>query len=341
MSSINGISSSTGSANSGDAWAQLRAARAATQSRIQNQLLAKVDSDGSGGVDSSELQTALDTIAKKTGVAIDTSATDLLAKADKNGDGTLGAAELEKALQSVLPPPSTMAFAQSRSSDSTSKAQAADDLFAKVDADGNGSIDKSELTALMNAMAQDEPASGSTTGTTSANDDKFASLDTNGDGSLTQAEFNAGRPSGGAGGAGGPGGPGGPGGMPPPPASGSSTDSTTYDPLDTNKDGVVSALELAAGAASGATTTDPLTALFEAVDTDGDGKLSASETDALAKQVATALETLQKASSDTSSSAGEDKPFDLRTLTQLVLKQYEAIANNQSAASTSTLDATA
>ncbi|APW39077.1 hypothetical protein RD110_19225 [Rhodoferax koreense] len=294
MSSINGIS---GGGASGDAWAQLRAARAATQSRIQNQLLAKVDADGSGGVDSSELQTALDTIAKKTGVAVDTKATDLLAKADQNGDGSLGAAELEKALQSALPPPSTMDFAQSRSADNTAamaaKSQAADDLFAKVDADGNGSIDKTELNALMQAMAQDEPATRSTTsspGANSANDDRF----------------------------------------------------------DTNKDGVVSALELAAGTASGAAPTDPLAALFEAVDTDGDEKLSVSETDALAKQAATALETLQKASSMTGNSDGnggtaEDKPFDLRTLAQLVLKQYEAIASQGSSASTSasTLNATA
>jgi hypothetical protein len=134
---------------------------------------------------------------------------------------------------------------------------------------------------------------------------------------------------------------------PPPPAGGGATDdSTTYDPLDTNKDGVVSALELAAGKAAGADTTDPLTALFKAVDTDGDQKLSVSETDALAKQVATALETMQNAAATanadgSTSGNGDDKPVDLRALAQLVLKQYEDIANNQASTNTSTLSATA
>jgi len=327
MSTISSINNT-----SGDGWAQFRAARAATQNRIQNDLLSKVDADGSGSIDSSELQSALNTIATKTGVTINTTATDLLAKADGNGDGSLDAAELDKALQSVLPPPSTMEFAQSRSADSTSaRGQAGDDLFSTVDADGSGSIDQSELTALMEAMAQDDTSS-----TSSANDAQFAKLDTNGDGNLSQAEFDAGRPSGGPGG---PGGPQGAGGMPPPPTS--SSDNNSYDPLDTNHDGVVSASELAA--ASGTTSTDPLAALFDAVDTDGDQQLSASETDALAKQVATVLDTLQQASSDTSNNGNgsQDQPLDLRTLAQLVLKQYEDIAKNQSSTTTSTLSATA
>jgi len=338
MSTISSINNT-----SGDGWAQFRAARAATQNRIQNDLLSKVDADGSGSIDSSELQSALNTIATKTGVTINTTATDLLAKADGNGDGSLDATELDKALQSVLPPPSTMDFAQSRSADSTSaRGQAGDDLFSTVDADGSGSIDQSELTALMEAMAQDDTSSAS-----SANDTQFAKLDTNGDGSLSQAEFDAGRPSGGPGG---PGGPQGAGGMPPPPpptsssSSSSSSDNNSYDPLDTNHDGVVSASELAA--ASGTTSTDPLAALFDAVDTDGDQQLSASETDALAKQVATVLETLQQASSDTGTNGNngngnQDQPLDLRTLAQLVLKQYEDIAKNQSSTTTSTLSATA
>lgn len=365
--------------NSSNGWAQLSAARAANQSKMQERMLAKADTDGNGSIDSTELQTVLDRVSEKTGVTIGTSAKDLLAKADANGDGSLGAAELGQALQSVLPPPpSTMDFAQSRSSDSTTTSQASDDLFAKVDTDGNGSIDQSELASLMQAMSarhahgadsgasdssgtSSDTAASTATSTTAdtASSDLFAKLDTDGDGKLTQAEFDAGRPSG----------PHGAGGMPPPPPGGmggpggvggaggaSSADSTTYDPLDTNEDGVVSAAEAAAGAAaSGTTSTDPLEALFKAIDTDGDQKLSASETDAFAKQVATALETMQSSASSTtgttsdsnsnSSSDGNSnsgqQPFDLKTLAQLVLKQYEDIAKNQASTTTSTLSATA
>ncbi|MDB5850251.1 MAG: hypothetical protein JWP29_4003 [Rhodoferax sp.] len=305
MSTIGSI----GSSGNSNAWAQVNAAN---QSRMQNRLLKQVDADGSGIVDGSELQTALDTIAKKTGVTFSTTAADVLAKADTDGNGSLGAAELDQALQSLLPPsPSTMAFAQSR------------------------------------ASAQDATASGQTDSTAD-----FAGLDTDGNGSLSQSEFNAGRTQGGAHAAGG---------MPPPPphaagGSGSAND-TRYDPLDTNQDGVVSAAELAAASASGAESTDPLKALFDAVDTDGDQKISASETDALAQQVATALETLKGASSTASSSSTSssgtgsgtgtdsrgqgDQPLDLRTLAQQVLKQYEAIANNLATTGTSALNATA
>lgn len=85
-------------------------------------LLAKMDTDGSGGVNATELQGLLDDVSKKTG---------LVQQYDSDGDGSLNADELGKTMQSVLPPPpSTMAFAQSRSDSSTdATGQAGDDLF--------------------------------------------------------------------------------------------------------------------------------------------------------------------------------------------------------------------
>lgn len=339
MSSISGVSSGSSSG-----WAQLAATRAANQAKMQEWLLSEADADGSGGIDTSELQTVLDGVSEKTGVKLDISASDLLAQADSDGNGTLGAAELGQAMQSVLPPPpSTMEFAQGRSGE---PGQAGDDLFSKVDADGNGSIDESELATLMQKMSgSGNTQASNATDATDASTELFAKLDTDGDGSLTQAEFDAGRP-------GSAGGPQGAGGMPPPPPGGmggaggaaSASNSETYDPLDTNEDGIVSAAELAAGEAAGATssTVDTLNALFDAIDTDGDHKLSSSETDAFAQQVAAALQTMQSSassSSDSSTASNEEKkPFDLQTLAQLVLKQYQAIAENQSAtASTGTL----
>lgn len=226
MASISSIS------NNGNAWAAQAAERKA-------KLFAKTDTDGSGGVDSTELQSLMDKVSERTGVTNPSSATDLMSKLDTNGDGTLDATELQKGIPSIVPLPSTMEFAQAH-------------------------------------------------------------------------------------GAGGPP----PGGPPPAGAAGaSSSDNTVYDPLDTNKDGIVSAAEAAASAANGtSSTTDTLQALLKAIDTDKDGKLSNTEADAFAKQVSTAVETLQKSS--TTGANGSDR-IDINQLAQQVLKQYAAIAAGQ------------
>lgn len=160
-------------------------------------------------------------------------------------------------------------------------------MFAKVDSDGSGSVDATELAAMLahtgqsgdsaellkkmdansdGSLSSDElgqgmrellPPAASTLdfaqsrGAANDEDDPFAALDTDGDGQLSRAEFDAG-PSQQARGPGGMGGTGGPppgAGGPPPVQGGSSTSaaSTTYDPLDVNQDGTVSQIERLAG----------------------------------------------------------------------------------------------
>ncbi len=240
MSSINGVS------GTGNPWAALNTQR-------QARMFAKADSDGSGSVDKAELSTVLSKISEKTGVSLDGNIDDTFSKMDSNGDGSLSSDELAQGMQSLMPPPpSTMDFAQGRGD--ASGGDKSDDLFAKIDTNGDGSIDKTEMAAFTDKMKKahaDKDASGTTNA--SGSDDFFSKLDTDGDGKLTQAEFDAGRPEksthGGPNGpdgpppAGGPGGPGGAGGT----KSASSSDSKTYDPLDTNQDGVVSELERLVG----------------------------------------------------------------------------------------------
>ena len=227
MASISSIS------NGGNAWAAQAAERKA-------KLFAKTDTDGSSGVDSTELQTLMDKVSERTGVTNTRTAADLVTELDADSNGSLDADELKNGIASIVPLPSTVEFSQTR-------------------------------------------------------------------------------------GAGGPP----PGGPPPAGAAeaASGGDSTTYDPLDTNKDGIVSAAEAAAGAANGTTsTTDTLQALLKAIDTDKDGKLSNTEADAFAKQVSTAVETLQKSS--TTGANGSDR-IDINQLAQQVLKQYAAIVAGQ------------
>lgn len=321
------------------AWSSASVQRANRPAPSPERLLAKIDADGSGGVDSTELQGLVEKVAKKTGVSADTSAADLLTQFDANGDGNLNADELGKTMESLLPARSTMDFAQSRATDGSASStagatgQAGDDLFGKVDSDGDGSVSKTELQALLEAMS-----GGTASKTGVSSDDAFAALDTDSDGSLSQAEFDAGRPPGDGPQAGSmpppPGGPEGAGG-----AQASSTSSTTYDPLDTNEDGVVSLTERLAGNSS-TSEQDAVTALFNAIDTDGDKTISSAES----RSFMDALQQAADGASGQASGSGEEsrQTTDLARLADFARHQYEMAANDWSNSSrTSSLSAVA
>jgi Ca2+-binding EF-hand superfamily protein len=120
---------------------------------------------------------------------------------------------------------------------SASQTQMLEKLFSKIDKNGDGKIDKDELTAFKAASQ-----SGSATNSTSV-DDIFNKLDTNQDGSISKDEFKAGmakmRHHHGAGG-------------PPPPSTDSSQDSSSttvediFKSIDTDGDGTISKSEFKA-----------------------------------------------------------------------------------------------
>jgi hypothetical protein len=117
--------------------------------------------------------------------------------------------------------------------------------------------------------------------------------------------------------------------MPPPPPPGgagsSSASSTTYDPLDTNENGVVSVQERLAGSSS----TDPLQALFKAIDTNSDSKINASESDAFIKQLTSQVEAMAQSAQNknTSASTGSQSKQDSFDLAQLARRAYGQIAS--------------
>lgn len=300
MSSISGISSAS------SAWSGMSTMRGHRPPGGMDpaKMFAKVDADGSGGVDKSELQSLLDDVTQKTGVSNSTSTDELFSQIDSNGDGNLSQDELGEGMKSIMPPPpSTMDFAQSRSG-------SGDDLFGKLDTDGSGAVSQEELQALLDKVASDH---GTDSTSASSGSDMFAKLDTDGNGSLSQAEFKAGRPQDGQG-------PQGAGGMPPPPPGGAmgskDTGSTSYDPLDTNEDGVVSAEERMAAT----TSNDSLQALFKAIDTDGDSTISSTESE-------TFIQELTAQYNAASTSAQEKARLDL---SQLVMQAYQQIASGLS-----------
>lgn len=235
MSSISGVSGSS------NAWAAVSAQRAQHQAKM----FAKVDTDSSGGVDQTELSSMLSDVASKTGASLGDSQ-ELFTKMDSNADGSLSSDELDKGMKDLMPPPSTMDFAQSRGIGGSNGSQ--DDLFSKVDTDSDGAVSKDELQVLTDKIKSESGQDVS---------QDFSLLDADGSGSLSQAEFDASRPQPPAGaqgpqGAQGPGGPGGPGGSPPSGGPGGagkteSSSTTTYDSLDTNQDGTVSEMERMVG----------------------------------------------------------------------------------------------
>lgn len=338
MSTISGVSSAS------SAWSNMSATRSNRPpgGMSPDKMFAKVDTDGSGGVDKTELQGLLDKVAQKTGVANSSSSDQLFSKMDSNGDGSLSKDELGKGMKDIMPPPSTVDFAQSRSDSTDSSTSGKDDLFAKVDTNGDGSVSQAEMKSLMDIMdkmasgsGSDSTSSASATSDTSSSgtsstssSDMFSKLDTNGDRSLSKAEFEAGRPQGGNG-------PQGAGGMPPPPggaggaggASNSSASSSTYDPLDTNQDGVVSAKERIAGSLS----TDAVQSLFKSIDTDSDSKISSSESDAFIKQLTSQVASLGQSAQNTDTSSGTNSPSKSKhesfDLAQLARQAYDQIAS--------------
>ena len=334
MTSISSVSSS--------AWSGMGMQRSQRATPSPERLMSKIDTDQSGGVNDTELQGLLDKVAQKTGTQL--SAADVRTQFDTDGNGQLSSDELGKTMQSILPPPSTMDFAQQRASSSTnadSTGEAGDDLFAKVDTDGDNAISSTELQALLEAMS-----GGTASQTGVSSDDAFATLDTDGDGSLTQAEFDAGRPAG-QGGHGG--GIGGPGGMPPPPPAGaaqdsdSSTASAQDDALDTNGDGVVSLSERLAGQTA-SVQQDAVAALFQSIDTDGDQQISSSESSAFIQALtsaygssatSTSTSTASSNSAQDSASTASSPRGELMHLAELARQRYAEAANSWSSSTSS------
>lgn len=319
---------------SSSTWASAPTPRPGGAGRLAEQLMSKFDTDNSDGVDSSELQSLLEDVAKKTGVSSTSSADDLLSSSDSNGDGSLSGEELAQTLQSILPPPSTLEFAQSRSSRSAT-GEAGDDLFSRVDSDGSGSVNQSELQALLENMSGNTDS----TATSSEAGALFKQLDSDNDGQLSSSEFDAGRPSNqdqsnsssSTASANRP---------PPPPggpgrgASAGDSSSQTYDPLDTNEDGVVSMEERLAASTSEASGSDPLQALFDTLDSNSDGSISNAETDDFVTQLSAQLDRLNSGSEASSSDASdpgdgqssETAPpaQDLLKLVQAARREYQA-----------------
>lgn len=174
MSTISGLGGVNRSWDSG----------ASRKAEHEARMFAKVDSDGSGGVDATELATMLE----HTGQSGDSA--ELLKQMDGNGDGSLSSDELSQGMRELMPPPaSTMEFAQSRGA-----ANDEVDVFSEMDADGDGQLTRAEFEAGRPSGPPPggmPPPASSSTGT-SATSTEIDPLDLNQDGTVSQIERLAG-----------------------------------------------------------------------------------------------------------------------------------------------------
>jgi Ca2+-binding EF-hand superfamily protein len=158
-------------------------------------------------------------------------------------------------------------------------------LFNKIDANSDGSIDKSEMAALLEEN------------TSSLVSSIFGSQDTNQDSLISQIEFDSGmaklgqqmKQGNGMSGISG---------MSAPPAP-----EKVFDTADTNKDGVVSKDELAAVMGQGGGNIDDL---FSQVDTDGDGSITRAEDKSFREKMANQVQQDNTSGTDTTAGFGQD-----------------------------------
>jgi len=152
-------------------------------SGFASKLLKRLDTNGDGGIDVSELQ------AVAAGSNVDSS--ELFTSLDANADGSVDPAELESVLRKIAgdqqghhppkahngmqrPDPSEMFAAADTNGDGVigkdefaamappdADASMTDEIFASIDTDGNGSIDEAENGVAMQRLGPPPPPQGS------------------------------------------------------------------------------------------------------------------------------------------------------------------------------------
>lgn len=143
-----------------------------------SKLFSEIDTDGSGSLNSDELQSLIDK-APQSGSGSSVSSADMLKKLDTDGDGSVSKDELSSGLKAMHDQLSSQ-FQQMRM-------QAGGMPPPPPPEDGSDSDDNSSVSA---SDATGSTSSASSTSSNSKLDELFKKMDTDGDGSISQSEFD-------------------------------------------------------------------------------------------------------------------------------------------------------
>jgi Ca2+-binding EF-hand superfamily protein len=193
-----------------------------------SEMFETTDTDDSGGISQSELESWIGAMSEETGSGIDT--TDAVSTFDADGDGELNEDELGSFMSETMPPPPGIM--------GMGPEAPAENLFQALDTDSSSGISLSELSEWADAMSDE-------TGEAIDSSDALSEYDIDGDGELSSSELDSFLTASGIGG---------------PSSNGTEAESTTtassggssgstssaISEYDTNEDGVLSAAELQA-----------------------------------------------------------------------------------------------
>lgn len=125
---------------------------------LQEKLFAKLDANGDGGIDQSELGDFLSFAASASGGTSQVDSAQLVKSLDADGNGALSKSELADGAKSLFDALRSQLMSSGTSAGVTAADQSAPaELFAKIDSNSDGAIDKDELGAFMKANRPPQP----------------------------------------------------------------------------------------------------------------------------------------------------------------------------------------
>jgi Ca2+-binding EF-hand superfamily protein len=146
----------------------LQQAQSMQQRQKPPDLFQALDSDSSGGISQSELDTWAKNMSSETGNAIDTSKA--FSSYDSDTDGALSSAELKSFLQSSgvkppdggpPPPPPTSNQTSENTTTSSLSTTSSDSIISGYDLNGDGMLSSSELQQFLDSVAQNSSSKDS------------------------------------------------------------------------------------------------------------------------------------------------------------------------------------
>ena len=125
---------------------------------LKEKLFTKLDANGDGGIDKSELGDFISSAASRAGSGTADSA-ELFSSMDCDGDGAITSSELSEGVKSLFDElrMQLMTGAGKATEQEVVDEPDAEDLFARIDTNGDGSVDQSELGSFLEASGAARP----------------------------------------------------------------------------------------------------------------------------------------------------------------------------------------